>query len=83
MQYSNLQVAKLKTRLLGVLHAVATAKPKQAFSVKPIVTAKPEGFLTDRSQYVILNNMKSYATSVLSGVPQGTVLAPFRTVSNI
>ena len=35
-----------------------------------------EGFLTDRSQCVILNNMKSYATSVLSGVPQGTVLAP-------
>ena len=35
-----------------------------------------KAFLTDRSQYVILNNMKSYATSVLSGVPQGTVLAP-------
>ena len=33
------------------------------------------GFLTDRSQYVILGNMKSYATPVLSGVPQGTVLA--------
>ena len=35
-----------------------------------------KAFLIDRSQYVILNNMKSYATSVLSGVPQGTVLAP-------
>ena len=35
-----------------------------------------KAFLTDRSQYVILNNMKSYATSVLSGVPQRTVLAP-------
>ena len=33
-------------------------------------------FLTDRSQYVILDNMKSYATPVLLGVPQGTVLAP-------
>ena len=37
-----------------------------------------KAFLTDRSQYVILNNMKSYATSVLSGVPQGSF-----TVSNI
>ena len=35
-----------------------------------------QAFLTDRSQYVVLDNMKSYATSVLSGVPQGTVLAP-------
>ena len=35
-----------------------------------------QAFLTDRSQYVILDNMKSYTTSVLLGVPQGTVLAP-------
>ena len=34
-----------------------------------------QAFLTDRSQYVILGNIKSYATSVLYGVPQGTVLA--------
>lgn len=33
--------------------------------------------MPDRSQYATLNNMKSYATPVLSGVPQGTtVLAP-------
>ena len=35
-----------------------------------------QGFLIDRSQYVILDNMKSYAIPVLLGVPQGTVLAP-------
>ena len=33
-------------------------------------------FLNDRSQYVILENQKSHSTPVLSGVPQGTVLAP-------
>ena len=33
-------------------------------------------FLSHRSQYVILDNQKSDTTRVLSGVPQGTVLAP-------
>ena len=33
-------------------------------------------FLTDRTQYVILDNMKRYATSVRLGMPQWTVLAP-------
>ena len=33
-------------------------------------------FLTDRSQQVILNNTQSISCNVLSGVPQGTVLAP-------
>ena len=33
-------------------------------------------FLTDSSQQVILDNRKSKSCSVLSGVPQGTVLAP-------
>ena len=33
-------------------------------------------FLTDRSQRVILDNKESNPCSVLSGVPQGTVLAP-------
>jgi len=33
-------------------------------------------FLSHRSQYVILENQKSDTTQVLSGVPQGTVLAP-------
>ena len=41
-----------------------------------LISSWLKAFLTDRSQYVILNNMKSYATFVLSGVPQGTVLAP-------
>ena len=35
-----------------------------------------ESFLTNRSQHVILNNRTSHETSVLSGIPQGTVLAP-------
>jgi len=35
-----------------------------------------QAFLTNRSQRVIVDNIKSHATHVLSGVPQGTVLAP-------
>ena len=35
-----------------------------------------QAFLTNRSQCVVMDNMKSHATPVLSGVPQGTVLAP-------
>ena len=35
-----------------------------------------QAFLTNRSQCVVVDNMKSHATPVLSGVPQGTVLAP-------
>ena len=33
-------------------------------------------FLSDRKQYVLLNNFKSYETDVISGVPQGSVLGP-------
>ena len=35
-----------------------------------------KNFLTDRSQQVILDNKQSISCKVLSGVPQGTVLAP-------
>jgi len=35
-----------------------------------------ESFLTNCSQHVILNNHSSHETSVLSGVPQGTILGP-------
>ena len=35
-----------------------------------------KSFLSNRSQYVVLDNQKSHATEVLSDVPQGTVLAP-------
>ena len=35
-----------------------------------------QAFLGNRSQYVVVDNMKSHATPVLSGVPQRTVLAP-------
>ena len=33
-------------------------------------------FLSNRSQRVILDNKQSSSSDVLSGVPQGTVLAP-------
>ena len=35
-----------------------------------------QAVLGNRSQYVVVDNMKSHATPVLLGVPQGTVLAP-------
>jgi len=33
-------------------------------------------FLTNRSQYVTIDNQRSHPTTVALGVPQGTVLAP-------
>ena len=47
----------------------------QTFSLWDTWTNILQAFLDNRSQYVVVDNMKSHATPVLSGVPQGTVLA--------
>ena len=48
----------------------------QHYGIRGELLSWIESFLTDRSQYVILDNCKSHQTPVSSGVPQGTVLAP-------
>ena len=45
------------------------------YGVRGPILSWLQAFLTDRSQYGILDNMKSITTSVLLGMPQGTVLA--------
>ena len=35
-----------------------------------------KSFLSNRSQYVVLDNQKSHSAEVLSGVSYGTVLVP-------
>ena len=46
------------------------------YGIRGTILTWIKNFLTDRSQQVILDNRKSNSCSVLSGVPQGTVLAP-------
>ena len=58
-----------------VLHACLYQKLSH-YGVRGSILSWLQAFLTDRSQYVILDNMKSYATPVHLVVPQGTVLAP-------
>ena len=58
---------KVHTRLLYKLSHYGT----HGFLLKWL-----ESFLTNRTQHVILNNCSSHEANVLSGVPQGTVLAP-------
>ena len=45
------------------------------YRVRGSILSWLQAFLTDRSQYVISDNLKSNIASVLSGMPQGTVLA--------
>ena len=47
------------------------------YGIRGLILTWLQAFLTNRSQRVIVDNMKSHATHVLSGVPQGTVLAPY------
>ena len=45
------------------------------FMVATLLLLWVKSFLRNRSQYVVLNNQISHSAEVLSGVPQGTVLA--------
>ena len=46
------------------------------YGVQGLLLPRLKSFLSHRLQYVIPDNQKSDTTEVLSGVPQGTVLAP-------
>jgi len=48
----------------------------QFYGIKGPLLAWIKTFLSDRSQQVVLDNKRSDSCNVLSGVPQGTVLAP-------
>ena len=47
-----------------------------AYGISGNLLAWIKCFLTDRSHYVCINNASSVSQSVLSGVPQGTVVGP-------
>ena len=46
------------------------------YGIHGILLSWLQAFLHNRSQYVVVDDQKSHSTPVLSGVPQGTVLAP-------
>ena len=48
----------------------------QFYGIKGPLLSWIKNFLSDRSQQVVLDNKQSDSCNVLSGVPQGTVLAP-------
>jgi len=48
----------------------------QFYGIRGSLLPWVKNFLTDRSQQVVLDNKRSDSYNVLSGVPQGTVLAP-------
>lgn len=48
----------------------------ESFGINSKVIAWISAYLTNRSQYATLNNIDSDCLSVLSGVPQGSVLGP-------
>ena len=48
----------------------------QFYGIKGPLLTWIKNFFSDRSQQVVLNNKRGDSCSVLSGVPQGNVLAP-------
>ena len=58
-----------------VPHACLFQKPHH-YGIHGALLLWLKSFLTNRSQYIILDNQKSHPTPVSSRVPQGTVLAP-------
>ena len=67
-------MSRLALDFSKALHKSATcpSKPETVslYGVHGSILSWLEALLTDRTQYVTLDNMKSYATSVLSGVPR-------------
>ena len=58
-----------------VPHACLYQKMSHYGICRPLLTWL-QAFLNNRSQYIVVDNMKSCSPCILSGVPQGTVLAP-------
>ena len=57
-------------------------KKLKLYGIDGLVYNWIEGFLTNRTQEVVVNGFNSFITAVLSGVPQGTVFGPISILIN-